>query len=60
MGKLCLQLIFSFPGSFIFRVVTPLHFAHLNHFVSGNPGQGIDDLDGVLRIGQITLNTEFL
>jgi hypothetical protein len=59
MRKFYSQFIFSFPGSFIFYMMTPLHLAHLDHFVSGDSGRVIDDLDGILFIGQITLHTEF-
>jgi hypothetical protein len=40
-------------------MMTPLHLAHLDHFVLGDLGQGIDDLDMILRMGQISLHTEF-
>jgi hypothetical protein len=50
MGKFSLQFILSLPGSFIFRMMTPLHLAHFDNFVSGDSGQGIDDLDRVLRV----------
>jgi hypothetical protein len=46
-----LQLIFSFPDSFIFCVMNPLYFAHFDHFVPGELGQGINDLNRVLCIG---------
>jgi hypothetical protein len=59
MREFYLQFIFSLPGSFVFCVMTPLHFAHLDHCVPNNSGQDIDYLDRVLRIGQITQHTEF-
>jgi hypothetical protein len=50
MGKLYSQFVFSLLGGFM---------AALHHFVSDNSGQGIDDLDMIFHIGQITLHTEF-
>jgi hypothetical protein len=41
-------------------MVTPLHFAHLYNFISCNSSQSIKNLDGMLRVSQITLNTELL
>jgi hypothetical protein len=60
MGKFYSELVFSLPSSFIFSMVTPLHFAHLCHFISYNSSQDIKNLDRILRVSQITLNTEFL
>jgi hypothetical protein len=58
MGKFYSQSIFSLPGGFIFYMMTPLHLAHLDHFVPGDSGQGINDLDRILYICQIILHTE--
>jgi hypothetical protein len=58
MGKIYLKLFFSFPSSFIFSMVTPLHFAHLYHIISCNVSQRVKNLDRILRVSQITLNTE--
>jgi hypothetical protein len=58
MGKIYTKLFFSFTGRFIFSVVTPLHFAHLYHLISCNSSQCIKNLDRVLHVSQITLNTE--
>jgi hypothetical protein len=41
-------------------MMTPLHLAHLDHFVPSDSGEGIDDLDRVSRIGLVTLHTELL
>jgi hypothetical protein len=41
-------------------MVTPLYFAHLNYFISCNTSQSINDLDRVLGISQIILNTNLL
>lgn len=60
MGKFYSQFLFSLLGSFILRVMTPLYFAHVYHFVPGNSSQVIDDLDKVLDICQITLHTKGL
>jgi hypothetical protein len=53
MGKIYAKLHFSFPYSFIFFVVTPLHFAHLYNLISCNSSQSIQNLDRVLRVSQI-------
>jgi hypothetical protein len=53
--KFSLQFVFSPPGSLVFCMVTP----HLDHLVPSNSGQGIEDLDKILCIGQVTLHTEF-
>jgi hypothetical protein len=58
MGKIYTKLFFSFPSCFIFFVVTPLYFAHLYHLISCNSSQCIQNLDQVLRVSQIALNTE--
>jgi hypothetical protein len=60
MEKFYSQFIFLLQGGFIFCMMTPLHLAHLDHFVLGDSGQGIDDLDRSLGVGQITLDTKFL
>jgi hypothetical protein len=60
MGKIYAKLFFSLPSSFIFSVVTLLHFAHLYHLISCNPSQCIKNLDGKLSISQIILNTKVL
>jgi hypothetical protein len=51
VGKFYSQFFFPLPGSFIFGMVAPLHFAHLDHFVPSDSSQGIDDLDMILYIG---------
>jgi hypothetical protein len=58
--KFGLRFIFSLSGSFLLYVMAPLHFAHLDHFVSSNSSHGIDDFGGVFCVGQISLYTEFL
>jgi hypothetical protein len=58
MGKIYAKLFFSLPSSFIFSVVTPLHFAHLYNFISRDTSQCIKNLDGILNISQIILNTK--
>jgi hypothetical protein len=60
VGKLYSYFVFSLLGGFIFCVMTPLYLAHLNHFVPGDSGQVIDDLDRIFRVGWITLHIEFL
>jgi hypothetical protein len=40
--------------------MTPLYFAHLNHFIPCNPSQSIKNLDRVLRISHIIMNTKLL
>jgi hypothetical protein len=41
-------------------MMTPLHFAHLNHFTSHDTSQSIKDLDRIFCISQIILNTKLL
>jgi hypothetical protein len=60
MGKIYAKLFFSFPCCFIFFMVIPLHFAHLYHLVSCNSSQSMKNLDRILRISQIILNTNKL
>jgi hypothetical protein len=60
VGKIYSQLFFSFSSSLIFTMATPLHFAHFNHFIPRDTSQSIKDLDRVLRISQIILNTKIL
>jgi hypothetical protein len=60
MGKIYAKLFFSLPSSFIFSVVTPLHFAQLYHLISRDTSQCIKNLDGILSISQIILNTKVL
>jgi hypothetical protein len=59
MGKFYSKLFFCLPSRFIFSMVTPLHFAHLYHFISCNSSQSVKNLGRILRVSQITLNTEF-
>jgi hypothetical protein len=40
--------------------MAPLDFAHFNHFIPGDSSQGINDLDRILSVSQITLHTKFL
>jgi hypothetical protein len=60
MGKIYVKLFFSLPSSFIFFVLTPLHFAHLYHLISCNSSQSVKNLDRVLTISQVILNTKVL
>jgi hypothetical protein len=46
--------------SFIFSMVTPLHFAHFDHFSLGDTSQCIKNLDRILSISQVILNTKIL
>jgi hypothetical protein len=58
--KIYSQLFFSFPGSLIFTMVTPLHFAHFDHLTPRDTSQGIKDPDRIFCISQIILNTKIL
>jgi hypothetical protein len=60
MGEAYVKLFFSFPSSFILSVVTPLYFAHLYHLISCNSSQSVQNLDGILSISQVILNTKVL
>jgi hypothetical protein len=57
MGKIYTKLFFSFPSSFIFPMVTPLHFAHFDHFAPCDMSQCIKNLDRILNISQIIFVT---
>jgi hypothetical protein len=37
-----------------------LHLAHFDHFIPRNMSQSIKDLDRILSVSQIILNTQFL
>jgi hypothetical protein len=41
-------------------MVTPLHFAHFNHVIPRDTSQSIKDLNRILSISQIILNTKIL
>jgi hypothetical protein len=58
MGKIYAKLFFSFLCSFIFSMMVPLHFAHFYHFISCISSQYIQNLDRIVRVSQISLNTE--
>jgi hypothetical protein len=58
MGQIYVKLFFSLPSSFIFSMMTPFHFAHLYNLISYNSSQCIKNIDGILRVSQITLNIE--
>jgi hypothetical protein len=60
MRKIYVKLFFSLLCSFILSVVTPLHFAHLYNLIPHDTSQCIKNLDGVLSISQIILNTKVL
>jgi hypothetical protein len=60
MRKIYAKFFFSLPSSFIFSVVTPLYFAHLYHLAPCDTSQCIKNLDGILSISQIILNTKIL
>jgi hypothetical protein len=60
MGKIYAKLFFSLSSSFIFSMVTPLYFAHLFHLIYCNSSQCVKNLDRILRVSQITLNTKVL
>jgi hypothetical protein len=45
MGKIYAKLFFSLPSTFIFSVVTPLHFAHLYNLISRDTSQCIKNLE---------------
>ena len=55
MGEVYAKL-FSLPSCFILTMVTPLYLTHLNHLISCNSSQGVQNLDRVLSIktGHIT------
>jgi hypothetical protein len=42
------------PHCFIFRVVTPLYFAHLDYLTTSYSFCGIQDLDWPFAVGQIS------
>jgi hypothetical protein len=50
----------SMTSSFIFTMMTPLHFAHFDHFTPRDTSQSIKDLDRILSVSQIILNTKLL
>jgi hypothetical protein len=58
MGKVYAKLFFSLPSNFIFSMMAPLYFAHLYHLIPCNSSQCIKNLDRILHVSQITLNTE--
>jgi hypothetical protein len=41
-------------------MMTPLHFAHFDHLTPYNMSQSIKNLDRILSISQIILNTKIL
>ena len=60
VGKIYVKLFFSLPSSLIFSMVTPLYFAHFNHFTPCDTSQCIKNLDRILSISQIISNTKIL
>jgi hypothetical protein len=46
----CSEFFFMLPGSFIFGVVTPLHFAHLDDLTASHSLCGIQNSNGPLAV----------
>ena len=49
------EVFFSFPGGFFLSMMTPLNLAKLDDLTAGNPACSLENLDGLLLIGQITI-----
>jgi hypothetical protein len=50
MGNFNSLLFFSLSSSFVFTMMTPLHFAHFDHFTPRDTSQSIKDLDRILSV----------
>jgi hypothetical protein len=59
-GVFGFQIIFSFPGCFFLRVVTPPDFAHSDGVSPGDPVCKLQNLRWLLYVGQIFLNFQTL
>jgi hypothetical protein len=46
----CSEFFFMLPSSFVFGVVTPLHFAHLDDFIVSHSLYGIQNSEGPLAV----------
>ena len=49
------EVFLSFPGGFFLHMMTPLNLAKLDDLAAGNPTCSLENLDGLLLIGQITI-----
>src|SRR3954470_20017931 len=56
IGKLCPDVIFALPGSFLFRVVAPLNLEKLDASGSGGSEIFFQNMDGYFRIGQVIVD----
>jgi hypothetical protein len=56
IGEFFLKVIFSFPSSFIFGVITPLNFQKLDASGSSGSISFLEDTDRYFTIGQILVD----
>jgi hypothetical protein len=60
VGKVMLEIRFSFPCCFFFRVMVPLNLVHSGGFSSGASLFSVEDSDWMLCIGQIWFDFDSL
>src|SRR3954469_10240397 len=56
IGKLCPDVIFALPGSFLFGVVAPLNLEKLDASGSGSSERFFQNTDGYFGIGQVIVD----
>jgi hypothetical protein len=59
-GIFSYQVIFTLPGCFFLRVVTPSDFAHSDSFPPGDSVCSLKNLRWLLYIGQMDMKSAFL
>jgi hypothetical protein len=60
VGKVMLEIRFSFPYCFFFRVMVPLNLVHSSGFSSGTSFFSVENFDWMLCIGQIWFDFDSL
>jgi hypothetical protein len=60
LGKILIEITFSFPCAFFFNVMVPLNFIHFNHRPSGTSFLLVKDFDGLLNIRGVWFHHDFL
>ena len=58
MGKFASKVVFTFPGGFLFRVISPLDFVKLDRTSSGNTNIFFENFERSISIGQVLVQVD--
>ena len=60
MGKFASKVVFTFPGGFLFRVISPLDFVKLDLVPPGETNIFVENFEWSLAVGQIMVQVDGL